>query len=77
MKKIHLTLDDDLIREVDVIVKKMETSRSEFTRMALQDAIHKIKERELEKKHKEGYKKYPVTKNEFGVWENEQSWADK
>ena len=29
----------------------------------------------LEKKHREGYKKYPVKKNEFDVWENEQAWV--
>ncbi|MCU0286310.1 MAG: hypothetical protein MUF15_07905 [Acidobacteria bacterium] len=31
---------------------------------------------ELEKKHKAGYLKHPVKKDEFSDWEAEQIWVD-
>lgn len=31
---------------------------------------------EKEAKHRNGYKKKPVTRNEFAVWESEQVWVD-
>lgn len=31
----------------------------------------------LEKTHREGYKKYPVTEGEFDIWETEQVWGDQ
>ncbi len=31
----------------------------------------------LEKKHRDGYKKYPVTEGEFDIWETEQVWGDQ
>ena len=77
MRTVQMTLDEDLVKEVDMIVKKMKTSRSEFTRRALKDAIIHVKERELEKKHKRGYLKHPVKKTEFGPWEKEQNWGDE
>jgi len=77
MRTVQMTLDDDLIEEVDMIVKKLKTSRSEFTRKAIRNAIINIKERELEKKHRKGYLNHPVKKNEFRIWEKEQNWGDE
>ncbi len=31
----------------------------------------------LEKKHRDGYKKHPVTEGEFDIWETEQVWGDQ
>jgi metal-responsive CopG/Arc/MetJ family transcriptional regulator len=77
MRTVQVTLDDDLVEEVDMIVKKLKTTRSEFTRKALKQAIIHIEERELERKHREGYRKHPVKKNEFRIWEKEQKWGDE
>ena len=76
MKPIQMTLDDELIREVDVIVKKQHTTRSAFTRKALHDAIANYYRLAMEQKHKKGYKRYPVQDNEFSDWESEQEWGD-
>jgi len=76
MKTVQMTLNDELVEEVDAVVKKLKTTRSEFTRKALKQAIIRIKEQELEKKHKQGYRKRPVKKNEFKIWEKEQKWGD-
>jgi metal-responsive CopG/Arc/MetJ family transcriptional regulator len=71
-----MTLEDDLVQTVDKIVKQMHTTRSAFTRAALKDAINNFKITQLEQKHRKGYEKQPVSKEEFSVWENEQEWKD-
>ena len=76
MKTIQMTLDEDLLKEIDKVVKKLGTNRSAFAREALQKAIKVVREREKEKKHREGYKKRPVKPTEFSDWEQEQEWGD-
>jgi len=76
MRTIQMTLDDDLVAAVDMVVKKLKTSRSAFTRKALKDAVKQVNINALEKKHKKGYERYPVGKTEFSVWESEQEWGD-
>jgi len=76
MKTIQMTLDDDLVTEVDTVAKKMGTSRSGFTRKALRQALVKIEEEELERRHREGYLQHPVEPGEFSDWEDEQVWGD-
>lgn len=77
MKTIQMTLDDELVEAVDDIVKKLKTTRSAFTRMALRNSIKKLNIKNLEKKHKKGYSIYPINKAEFSVWEKEQDWGDE
>jgi Arc/MetJ-type ribon-helix-helix transcriptional regulator len=76
MKTVQMTLNEDLITEVDRVVKKLGTTRSAFTRNALQAALDKIWEKEMEHKHQEGYIHKPVKYGEFSDWENEQVWID-
>ncbi len=77
MRTVQMTLDDDLVDAVDVIVKEMKTTRSAFTRAALRDAIENMKTQMLEEKHRKGYELYPVAEDEFSIWENEQNWGDQ
>lgn len=72
-----MTLEDDLVQSVDKIVKQMHTTRSAFTRAALRNAIKNYKVSQLEQKHRKGYEKQPISKEEFSVWENEQTWKDE
>ncbi|UCH00475.1 MAG: ribbon-helix-helix protein, CopG family [Deltaproteobacteria bacterium] len=77
MRTIQMTLDDELVESVDKIIKEIKTTRSAFTRQALQEAIDRLNIRRLEEKHREGYELHPVNKGEFSVWENEQDWGDE
>lgn len=77
MKTVQMTLDDELVENVDKVVKKLHTSRSAFTREALRDALEKYTSRQLEHKHSQGYRKQPVGDAEFSIWEDEQEWGDK
>jgi metal-responsive CopG/Arc/MetJ family transcriptional regulator len=76
VKTVQMTLDKDLVDQVDRAVKKMGTTRSAFTRQALRDALRDLRLKELEKRHREGYKRKPVKRGEFSVWEAEQVWVE-
>ena len=76
MKTVQMTLDEDLITTVDRVVKKLGTTRSAFTRQALRSAIGKVRLDELERKHREGYKRKPIRHEEFEIWEKEQVWVE-
>ena len=75
MKTIQMTIDEELLRDVDQVTKKLQTSRSEFIRRAMNKLLNELKAKNFEKLHREGYGKYPVKKDEFDVWENEQNWV--
>jgi len=75
MRTIQMTLDDELVKTVDLVVRETKTTRSAFTRDALRLAIHRTKVRELEQKHRRGYAGKPVAKREFDVWSKEQEWG--
>jgi metal-responsive CopG/Arc/MetJ family transcriptional regulator len=77
MKTVQMTLDENLVRSVDRVVKKIRTTRSAFTRDALRDALAKFNVARLEQKHRKGYEILPVNKAEFTVWEDEQAWGDE
>jgi metal-responsive CopG/Arc/MetJ family transcriptional regulator len=77
MRTVQMTLDEDLIHAVDSVAKELRTTRSAFTRAALQRAIARIRMEKLEEKHRRGYLNKPVSEDEFSVWEEEQKWGDE
>jgi len=77
MVTVQMTLDEQLVKKVDDMVQKLRTSRSAFARQALKDAIKKHEILELERQHREGYLKKPLTKDELMFIENvERAWGD-
>jgi metal-responsive CopG/Arc/MetJ family transcriptional regulator len=76
MKTVQMTLDEDLVKEVDRVSKDLHTSRSAFTRKALREALARYRLDMLEIKHRKGYERHPVANDEFSVWESEQDWGD-
>jgi metal-responsive CopG/Arc/MetJ family transcriptional regulator len=76
MKTVQMTLDEDLMAQVDATVEKLGTTRSAFTRDALRAAMLQLEQRELERKHRKGYRKKPVKKGEFSGWESQQAWGE-
>jgi metal-responsive CopG/Arc/MetJ family transcriptional regulator len=77
MRTVQMTLDDELIKSVDRVSKRLHTSRSAFTRKALREALARRSVEELERKHRLGYERHPVAADEFSVWEVEQVWGDR
>ena len=76
MKTVQMTLDEALLAAIDLVVKRLKTTRSAFTREALQAALQRIREQELERQHREGYARHPVTDEEVSDWEGEQVWGE-
>ena len=76
MRTVQMTLDEKLLASVDEAAKKLNTTRSAFTRKALREALDRLTMSELEEKHRRGYERRPVRKGEFDVWEKEQVWGD-
>ena len=76
MRTVQMTLEEELVKAVDRVVKKLKTTRSAFTRDALRDALHRHNIARLEQKNRSGYEKSPVQSGEFGVWEDEQTWVE-
>lgn len=74
MITVQMTLQEQLVKQVDQLAHKLHTSRSAFTREALKLAIKQYQTLDLEKKHKEGYRRHPVHKGEFDIFEN--VWGD-
>jgi metal-responsive CopG/Arc/MetJ family transcriptional regulator len=69
-----MTLDEKLIADVDRAVRRLRTTRSAFTREALQEALRRLRDQELERRQREGYRRKPVRRGEFDVWQGEQAW---
>jgi len=76
MKTVQMTLDEQLVKAVDSAAKKLGTTRSGFAREALRSAHKEVHIKELESRHREGYKRKPVKRGEFSNWESEQVWGD-
>ncbi|MBA4368438.1 MAG: CopG family transcriptional regulator [Desulfobacterium sp.] len=76
MRTVQMTLDDNLVKAVDRVSKELHTSRSAFTRKALQDALVRYKLEQQERKHRLGYEQNPVEADEFSIWKTEQAWGD-
>ena len=64
-----------MLSQVDQVIKELKTTRSAFIRDSLQDYLKKLRLKQMEKKHEDGYRKYPVKDGEFDIWEDEQVWS--
>jgi len=69
MKTIQMTIDEPLLAKVDQVIQALNTTRSAFIRDALQLALWQHRIDEMERKHAEGYTRYPVEPGEFDIWE--------
>ncbi len=76
MKTVQMTLDEDLLKLVDRVVQKTNTTRSAFTRDALRLALKNFRQSKLETRHRQGYQTLPLSEGEFDDWEDEQVWGD-
>lgn len=75
-KTVRLTPDRALGEAGDRAAQRLGTTRSAFTRKALTDALERLRVEELEERHRRGYERHPVRRDEFGSWELEQVWPD-
>ena len=74
MKTIQMTIDEALLAQVDTAVQSLGTNRSAFMRQALELALKQQHIAQLEQQQIDGYKRQPVTPDEFDIWQDEQLW---
>jgi metal-responsive CopG/Arc/MetJ family transcriptional regulator len=77
MRTVQMTLDEDLVKAVDRVSRQLRTTRSEFTRRALREALAHYSVKQQERRHRQGYERHPVASDEFPVRESEQAWGDE
>lgn len=77
MKIVQLAFDEELIATVDKVARELGTSRSAFVRQTLRSAVASSRVKALERQHREGYRRKPVKKGEFDLWEREQVWGER
>jgi len=75
MKTIQMTIDENLLKQVDQFTRQRKTTRSAFIRDALESEIRRQRTRDAEARHAAGYARNPVKQGEFDVWLEEQDWG--
>jgi len=73
---IQMTLEEELLSEVDRTVKKLGTTRSALIRDSLRQYLKTMHMQQLEATHRAGYAKHPVTRGEFSVPASDRRWGD-
>ena len=76
MKTIQMTIDENLLADVDRAVDEMGTNRSLFIRKALQSALRQHAVEKLEARHAMGYAEQPPVDDEVMEWAGEQVWGE-
>jgi len=71
-----MTLEEELLREMDQAVKKLRTTRSALIRESIRQYLKIIRTRQLEAKHRAGYAKHWVGREEFDVPESDRGWDE-
>ncbi len=75
MKTIQMTIEEQLLAEVDRTTQALHTTRSAFIREALQAALRRHAMAALERQHAQGYAVQPPTPGEVEEWIGEQEWG--
>jgi metal-responsive CopG/Arc/MetJ family transcriptional regulator len=76
MKTIQMMIDENLLAEVEQAARPMGITRSAFIRYALALALKRRRIMEAERRHTEGYARFPVQPGEFDVPESALAWGD-
>lgn len=77
MKTIQMTIDDSLLARVDQTVASLQTTRSAFIRLALEEALNAYRVSRLEERDEVGYTAVPAAPTETDDWQTEQVWGDE
>ena len=75
-RTVRLTLDRALVDALDGAARRLGTTRSVLTSKALADALERLRVEDLEERHRRGYERHPVRRDEFDGLELEQGWPD-
>ena len=75
-KTIQMTMDSELMAEVDQATRDLHMTRSALIRAALREFLRQARTRRLERRHAEGYARIPQPPEEYEDWASEQVWEE-
>lgn len=76
MKIMQISLDTKLAARVDECARRLGATRSGFARDALRAALRRYEERDMEERHRAGYRRTPPRSREFEIPETDRAWGD-
>ncbi|MGH9323686.1 MAG: ribbon-helix-helix domain-containing protein [Vicinamibacteria bacterium] len=76
MATIQVVIDDRLLEAADRLAKRNRVNRSALFREALRAYLKKQHYRELERREREAYEKYPDSLEEVALWERVAAWPE-
>jgi metal-responsive CopG/Arc/MetJ family transcriptional regulator len=76
VKTIQMTIEEELLDRVDRFIQPLGVARSAFIRQALESELRQLSIRQKEQQQITGYQKFPIKKEEFASWEDEQQWGE-
>jgi hypothetical protein len=76
MATIQVVLDGLLLEATDRAVRRLKLNRSALIRDALREHLRRLGARDKERRDREGYRRRPVARDEFGAWERAAAWPD-
>ena len=76
MQTVQIVIDDELLEAADRMAQQIKVNRSALVRGALREYLKRLRYLELERRDREGYKRYPDTVDELAVWEGVATWRE-
>ena len=77
MRVIQISIEDALLAALENRLRQSGTPRSAFVRDAVARELRRLEIEELERRHREGYERFPVEPGEFDVEADTENWPDR
>ena len=77
MKAIQITVDEDLLRELDATEEVAREGRSAVFRRAATEYLRQRREAEIDAQYERAYRNSLPVEDDFAGWENEGEWPDE
>jgi len=74
MKTIQITIDPDLLHEIDSDEESREKGRSAFLRKAVRYYLEQKRQKSIADKYRSGYRQGLAKADDLTLWEDEQVW---
>jgi metal-responsive CopG/Arc/MetJ family transcriptional regulator len=74
MKTIQITIDPELLHEIDNDEESIKKGRSAFLRQAVRYYLEQKRLKSISEKYRSGYTRGLAKDDDLTIWEDEQVW---
>ncbi len=74
MKTIQITIDPDLLHQIDNDEESKQNGRSAFLRKAVRCYLEQKRRKSIAEKYRSGYSRRLASDDDLTSWEDEQVW---